>query len=238
MIHVYCSRGSEGARDLVTEIKSRGTLARRRRKGKNFVVAPEDLIVCWGEGLKPFPNHATILNAHPIYSKWEELAMLREKGVPTPPFSLKKQGADWLPRRANHQGGSDLLHPGKGDYYVQKIQIAKEFRVHIIRGASVRLGLKVHREGFPNPHPWIRAYDAGWMLSYAQDAQDACPKGVRTEAKRAVEALGLDFGAVDIGVGPGLKPKIYVFEVNKAPGLEGRTLEVYASKLIALAAGA
>lgn len=230
MIHVYCSRGSEGARDLVKELLRIGVPARRRRKGQKYKVGPKDLVVCWGEGSKTFSGVPRVLNSNPIYSKWEELAVLREKGVLTPPFALKKQGTDWLPRRANHQGGSDLLHPGEGDYFVQKLEILKEFRVHIINGKSVRLGLKIHREGFKKPHPWIRAYDAGWMLSYGQDAQDACPKGVRTVAREAVAALGLDFGAVDVGVEAGARPKIYVFEVNKAPGLEGRTVEVYATQ--------
>jgi hypothetical protein len=232
MIHVFCSRGSEGARDLIEAIRLKGTIARRRRKGKPFLVSDEDLIVCWGETFKKLPNHARVLNGSPVFSKYEELAILRDKGVRTPEFSLKKQKSDWLARRTNHQGGSDLLHPSSvGQYYVQKVPTTKEFRVHVFKGMVIRLGMKVPRENFPNPHPWIRAYDAGWKLSYGNDCQENVPSGVRSIAKKAVEALELDFGAVDVGAGPGGP---WVFEVNKAPGLEGRTVEVYAEKLIAL----
>lgn len=232
MIHVFCSRGSDGARDLVEAIRLRGTLARRRRKGKAFLIADEDLVVCWGETFRKVAGvHARVLNSNPVFSKWEELAILRDKEVRTVPFALTKQGQDWLPRRSNHQGGSDLLHPGHADYYVQKVNVAREFRVHILDGKSIRVGMKVHRENFPNPHPWIRAYDAGWKLSYGDDCQNAIPRGVRDLAKKAVAALELDFGAVDIGVGTGGP---WVFEVNKAPGLEGRTVEVYADQFVKL----
>jgi glutathione synthase/RimK-type ligase-like ATP-grasp enzyme len=40
-----------------------------------------------------------------------------------------------------------------------------------------------------------------------------------------VKALGLTFGAVDLGLTPTGKFKI--LEVNRAPGIEGSTIEAY-----------
>ena len=55
--------------------------------------------------------------------------------------------------------------------------------------------------------------------------QKFVPAEAKTQAQNAVEALGLDFGAVDIILG---KNGIwYVLEVNTACGLEGTTLEKY-----------
>jgi glutathione synthase/RimK-type ligase-like ATP-grasp enzyme len=48
-----------------------------------------------------------------------------------------------------------------------------------------------------------------------------------------VSALGLDFGAVDVALRKDGVP--VVWEVNKAPGLEGGSLKKYAEKLIQLA---
>lgn len=42
---------------------------------------------------------------------------------------------------------------------------------------------------------------------------------------KAIKALGLDFGAIDLIVGK--DGKVYVLEVNTAPGIEGATLDKY-----------
>ena len=51
-------------------------------------------------------------------------------------------------------------------------------------------------------------------------------EGKEQEATAAVEALCLDFGAVDV-VWNATKNKAFVLEVNTAPGVEGTTLEEY-----------
>ena len=58
---------------------------------------------------------------------------------------------------------------------------------------------------------------------------------LRTTAEHAVEALGLDFGAVDIMYH---ENTFYVLEVNTAPGLtRTRTLEAYANEIRRLKEG-
>jgi glutathione synthase/RimK-type ligase-like ATP-grasp enzyme len=44
-------------------------------------------------------------------------------------------------------------------------------------------------------------------------------------AQQAIDALGYDFGAVDI---IRRRDKLYVLEVNSSPGLEDRKLQLYA----------
>lgn len=173
---------------------------------------------------------ARVLNNTPVVGKWEELALLREKGVVTPEFSLQSRGEGWHPRRNNHMGGHDFLTPPtRGDYYVRKVEVRSEFRVHILNGVSIRAGIKIHREGFLNPHPWVRSYDAGWRLEYGTACQEALRQAGRDLAKAAVEALGLDFGAVDLARKQ--DGTWCVFEVNRRPGLEGNTTRVFAEKL-------
>jgi glutathione synthase/RimK-type ligase-like ATP-grasp enzyme len=56
------------------------------------------------------------------------------------------------------------------------------------------------------------------------------PEELLSSACKAVNLLGLDFGAVDIGHRL-IDNKFFVFEVNTAPGLEGTTLDKYAKAI-------
>jgi glutathione synthase/RimK-type ligase-like ATP-grasp enzyme len=56
--------------------------------------------------------------------------------------------------------------------------------------------------------------------------EDNPPEDVVKQAKAALEASGLAFGAIDI---KGAK-NAHVLEINTAPGLEDRTAQAYAAK--------
>lgn len=129
----------------------------------------------------------------------------------------------WLPRLNSHVGGNDLLRtPQTPDFWVKKEAIVREFRVHSFLGRSIRAGVKVPREGFTNPHQWIRSWDGGWRISYDGATIRQAHRDI---AHAALGALGLDFGAVDIGERQ--DGSLIVFEVNRAPGLEGGTVSAY-----------
>jgi hypothetical protein len=154
------------------------------------------------------------------------LTNLRQSlGQPIP----TRDNGEWLARRNNHVGGDDLLTPlQQGDYYSKKEDIVEEFRIHSFKGKSIRAGKKVPRtEGFVGtPHPWIRSWDGGWRIIY-NDIEGT--RGLRDLAHAAVAALGLDFGAVDIG--QKRDGSLLVLEVNRAPGLGEGTAEKYADAI-------
>ena len=157
--------------------------------------------------------------------------LLQALRVPAPQPSRQAGGPDpsWLPRLNNHMGGIDLLNPPQNpDYFVKREHLVREFRVHSFAGKSIRAGLKVHREHFANPHPWIRSLEAGWRLSYGGETSPIRQKH-RDVAHAAVGALGLAFGAVDLGERE--DGSIIVLEVNRAAGLEGGTVEAYANAI-------
>lgn len=155
----------------------------------------------------------------------EEEAQRLIEGLNNLITAFRRPAEEWLPRRFNHIGGHDLLHPGTGDYWVKKLNIKREFRLHIFGGKSIRAGVKVLREGV-TPHEWIRSFDAGWRIKYDGFSST---KPMRALAAKAVEALGLDFGAVDLAeLADG---KLIVLEVNRAPGVEGGTTETYAKAI-------
>lgn len=109
--------------------------------------------------------------------------------------------------------------------YTKYVKKADEYRVHVFGGEVLDVQQKRKRQEVPNDEVdyQIRNLAGGWV--FCRDNVD-CPDSVRELAVSAVRALGLDFGAVDIGFNrhDGIG---YVFEVNTAPGVEGTTLDKY-----------
>jgi hypothetical protein len=235
-IWIYRDVNSDSARELVKALN--GTRLRDasvdRRKSK--FTANFHRVVCWGKHL-PNLGHIDpkfILNGSvPIRSKYEDTVILHKAGIPTVEVAKVRfqwEEGEWLPRAAHHVGGDDLLNPTQTvpAYFSRKEDLEYEYRVHIFRGESIRAGVKIPRETYRNqdgserePHPWIRSWDSGWRISYT-----GVKKPVRELAKSAITALGLDFGAVDIGQRRQDK-SVLVLEVNRAPGVESGTIDAY-----------
>lgn len=114
--------------------------------------------------------------------------------------------------------------------YTQYVKKADEYRIHVFDGQVIDIQQKRKRQEVPNEEVdyQIRNLAGGWV--FCRDNID-CPSVCSTLAIDAVSALGLTFGAVDIGFnrneGVG-----YVYEVNTAPGLEGSTLDSYFEALV------
>lgn len=113
--------------------------------------------------------------------------------------------------------------------YTKYIKKANEYRVHVFNEEGMYNARYVQRKARRLDVPddqvnWrIRNYDNGFI--YANQNVEA-PQCVLDAARRCVELLGLDFGAVDVGYNES-RDAPTVYEVNTAPGLEGQTLEVY-----------
>lgn len=95
-------------------------------------------------------------------------------------------------------------------HFMEYIKAPREYRVHIFLGKSIRISEK----------------------SFDEDGKDYVTvkpqhnvKHVRKAAKKAVKAVGLDFGAVDILADD---ENCWVLEVNSAPGLGGSMPALYA----------
>jgi glutathione synthase/RimK-type ligase-like ATP-grasp enzyme len=108
--------------------------------------------------------------------------------------------------------GTRLKKPAT--HFMEFIQAPYELRAHVFMGKSIRISLKdiSGREGNHN------IYTTAKPPKHLRDL-------VREPAKRAVEAVGLDFGAVDILA---TDTECWVLEVNSAPGVGGTMPELYA----------
>lgn len=231
-IEVFCPRASDGATALVSALVALGLPARKVRQHANL--RPNSLVINWGAELGLLANNRNgqvALNNHVLHNKLAELQKLRNAGIAVPTVAQHRpqgwrhngDGSGWLGRRYSHQSGNDLRNRHVvPQFWVGQLNIQHEFRVHVFKGASIRMGKKVPRAGERNVHPWIRSVETGWIIDYStgwhgQRFSGVSRTAIREAAKRAVDALGYDFGAVDIGVDH--NGGIYVFEVNSAPAL-------------------
>lgn len=77
----------------------------------------------------------------------------------------------------------------------------------------------------------VRSHDNGWIFAHENIfLEGGIRELISSTAMSAVQALGLNFGAVDIAVRaqPGQRPIVKVLEVNTAPGLENtQTIQAY-----------
>lgn len=183
-----------------------------------------------------FPNNMglPILNEKAgTKNKYEELVALDNAGVTTVPFS--KSALDLVApifgRKLHHTRGRDILAYKvrplmKGDklsdYYTEVIPKDKEFRVWVFRDKFLACYQKVktyvpkgRARRIPNPEVWN--WGNGYAYKFVQP--DEVSTKLKTLAKNAVSALGLDFGAVDALLST--DGYYYTLEVNTAPGTQG-----------------
>lgn len=234
-IHIWCTRASDSALSLRNGIREAGVECYKTRP----VMSPRqigrfirnitlgDVVVNWGDVFPLTFDGMTTLNNKQKISKRTQLVQLTAANILTPEL-YDDPGEGRIGRSNHHQGGTDLLAGGGHDYYTQKLDITREFRVHIFKGLAIRTGVKVPRT--TTPHPWIRSYEGGWKLDYGVDQHKYVKNPVRDIAKHAITALGLDFGAVDVGMCAGVP---VVLEVNLAPGLdEGPSVDAYVRHIV------
>ena len=243
MIYVYCQRKSDSAKELVDALDA---FRLRRfdgdyfwRKNKRVILKSGDIVICWGDEFPAEIEGVRVLNGNDVGTKYDAAIRLYNAGVVTPRVARPNElgltslmSPGWLPRKFNHVGGNDLLEKTKyPDYYSQKITVKEEYRIHSFLGKSIRAGVKVLRDGYsligePKASTWIRSYDGGWRVRYDNFQSN---KKMREMAHAAVKALGLDFGAVDMGLDSA--GQLWVFEVNRGPGLEGGSITAYVNAI-------
>lgn len=115
--------------------------------------------------------------------------------------------------------------------YTRYVKKRDEFRVHVGRVPAgiqcIDTQRKARNRDVPDENVnWkVRNNANGFIFARNEDKGDI-PQDVLKQAKLAVEACGLDFGAVDVVYNAG-QNKAYVIEVNTAPGLQGTTIDKY-----------
>jgi glutathione synthase/RimK-type ligase-like ATP-grasp enzyme len=114
--------------------------------------------------------------------------------------------------------------------YTRYFKGRDEYRIHVAGGEVIDRQQKRRRlddEGEAHAFNAIRNVANGWV--FCRDDVEVIPMADEA-AVAAVDALGLDFGAVDLKVNQ-QRTRVGVLEVNTAPGLEGTSLGIYAAAI-------
>lgn len=204
------------------------------------------VIINWGTSRVPeFPVQRWVNTPEAVSKASNKLIgfdAMSSAGVITPEYTADRSVAeDWLDdgvivvartKLQGHSGqGIVIVDPDTEDdlpnapLYVKYIKKMHEYRFHVMNGEVIDVQQKRKRQEVNNEDVdyQVRNRHTGWV--YCRDGIDY-DSSLIDLATRAVSALGLDFGAVDI-VWNNRQQQGYVLEVNTACGLEGQTLTNY-----------
>lgn len=215
----------------------------------------DDLILNWGKSEMPFGGGA-YLN-HPLcvanaVDKIASLTLFTEARVPTLDWTTEPSLARvWCGKgetivcraTVTGRGGrgitiidandaiGDVEHSSHLEWpvcplYTKYFKRRDEYRIHVFNGQVIDAVQKRRRNGVDADNR-VRSYGNGWIFA-RNDVE--VPEAVNAAAIQAVLALGLDFGAADVGWNAH-HSRAAVFEVNTAPGIEGTTLDRYVEQL-------
>ncbi len=160
-----------------------------------------------------------------------------DEAVDIPEFTTDKATAEaWANEREvvcrtvlnGHSGEGIVLANLPADVvdaplYVKYIPKIYEFRVHVMGREVFDIARKIKDPKKEVTSFYIRNHAAGFIFA-RNDIE--VPEKVAEQAIRAMEATGLDFGAVDI-IYNKKRDTAYVLEINSAPGLQGSTVDNY-----------
>lgn len=201
-----------------------------------------DFLVRWGTSQRPERDKAgRVLNSAQSINragdKLRALRTLQEAGVRVPEFGVQPDPAwdRYLGRKLRGFGGKDIIvlptgmgdtHSSGVDFYTKFIPNDREYRIHVCGGKVIRVVRKYLERPDQKKSEYVKNHANGYVFKTPAKHLNQ----TRTDAAvKAVEALGLDFGAVDMVVDhQGLE---YVLEVNTAPACSPKTMQAYAFEL-------
>jgi len=224
-------------------IRSQTGMAGFAAVGRRYITDPG---VNWGCGSQfvDFIGNGKLLNGNLnlALSKRRSFEAFEKAGLPYPRWSnnfaeLRKQigpDRDILHRVDGQHGGSGIdiiragtnpvtLTPQERSFFVERLSYQREARVHVWCDEIIATQVKLLEPGNGNP---IHSFDVG-NASFTTKLEGRLEPALATKAgelaRAAVKALGLDFGAVDLMLTK--RSKLYVLEVNTAPGIRSKSIE-------------
>lgn len=177
--------------------------------------------------------------------KLRTLMLLNDNNIRIPKYGLVFEDATnmtFFARNRYHKKGKDILIykdddvvpvemlKHTKDYWIKYIPVNNEYRVHVMNDNVIQICKKIPNDN-THENDMIRNLEHGWHFAEARNWENGYTK-LKEMAVATVKCLELDFGAVDIILGK--DKKYYVLEVNTAPGLDNKRLELYVEYLLKL----
>jgi glutathione synthase/RimK-type ligase-like ATP-grasp enzyme len=202
-------------------------------------------IINWGSSniVRPFDGNLRILNKDYAVAKASNklttFKLFKEHGVACPEWTESRDEAwEWLDKSSvvarkvlnGHSGaGIEIIEQGAKEIchaplYTKYVKKDQEYRIHVFQGEVLFQQRKARKIEVPDEEVNWQVRNLAGGFIFANDGVVA-PENVQQQAIKAVEALGLDFGAVDVLTTK--RGEAYCLEVNTACGVQGRTLEAY-----------
>lgn len=217
-------------------------ILRVKRKDSVFIPREGDIILNWGSSSCNYAKGTIINTASAVALASNKLLTFRrlfDCSVPTPDYKLSLEDAQYWVDQGNTVYGRQTLTGSQGQgiiifnednpvvtlcpLYTKATKAKLEYRVHILDETVIDFVQKKRKLNFQGGTTGIRNHTNGWVFARQEVV---LPAYVKEVAINAVKALGLRFGAVDIGYTPETN-SIFVYEVNTAPGIEGTTISKY-----------
>ncbi len=242
--------GSQSATNLQAALSTLTKKAVRRLyiEGGSYVPRADKLVINWGSSSLPggWQVSPIVWNKTPnvgnASNKLTAFNLFKEAGITEiPEFTTDYAVAsEWVTAgkvvlsrtKLSAHSGAGIVMAARVEDLVQNCPLyvlyrkkKTEFRVHVAFGSVIDVQQKRKRADYDGDTDYaVRNHHTGWV--YCRDGVEECSR--RDDlAIRAVAALGLDFGAVDIIYNEHHNSYL-LLEVNTAPGLEGTTVEKYA----------
>ncbi len=193
--------------------------------------APLTTIINWGR-TGNIPTASRIINnpqaVYKASNKQLSRFIFENAGVPVP-----MNGTKIFPvvgRPVKHSQGKNFFYCKSIDdviqaskkgaiYFSQYFPKVREYRVHATPTTIIAIAEKIG--GNYDSHAWNHTNDFYFKYVKRLDV----PGIIRTTARHAVDALGLDFSACDIGIDN--EGNVAVFECNTTPALSDHALNKY-----------
>jgi glutathione synthase/RimK-type ligase-like ATP-grasp enzyme len=220
---IYRKKGSKTGKDLGHILNCRSSY--------KYLPRHRNFIINYGQKCE-YAN----LNANVEYNKVRVLDILREAEINVPKvyrkgITLSTESFPVLARKTYHSQGKDIIYiqtqeelnrldTRRYDYLLEYIDKKSEYRVHFLRDYTTFVSVKINKD--EQGDKIVRSHDNGWIqIEYNGQFKEALTQ----LARKVMDAVDYDFGAIDI---IRKKDKFYVLEINTAPGLEDRKLDMYA----------
>ncbi len=237
---------SNGAKELATYMEVKRLLSNGR---STFRGRAGDVIINWGNVKNKLSNVQYVNPLEAVAragNKLTTLSYLNRAGVSIPRYVTSRNE---LPREDNLWVARTELYGHSGDgivvdvpselpaapLYTEYIEKTKEYRAIVVDGKVVDFKQKKKRnkvsednpEGFEGEHDeHVWNLDGGYIFARNSISH---PEEADIQSIKAMEALGLIYGAVDLIENS--DGEIFVLEINTAFGLEGETINLVGDAL-------